>query len=246
MPREMRKRSGLTLSETVVSVAIIGIMIAVAIPAVRVLQESMHSRGAKSMVGGALSAARALAAKHQKYAGIRFQYDPNGYNQYMIFILHDYPNLGLANGFHAIEGLKPIRLPEDQGVMDLHFADQPIDTLDSDVVLEDPNTIIDMTTFSVVFTPSGKLVIHKVRVRRTNPSDNIFNGVGIVAAGNAMFQEDGGSKSAEPWHEELSRSSFIIYDRREFEKVPWDTRWTDYLQGLDVFYINPYTGTIIE
>jgi hypothetical protein len=240
MPKKTRKQSGLTLSETVVSAAIIAIMMAVAIPAVRVLQESLHSSGAKTMISGALATARALAARHQRYAGIRFQYDPNGNNQYMIFILHD-PGIS-ASGFRAIEGLKPMKLPDDQGVMDLHVTDQPlIDDFDPDAVLEDPNAIIDMTTFSIVFSPAGKLVLHSVRVQGRNADDAIFNDLNTS---EAMFQED--SDSQPPLQKELSRSSFVIYNRREFEKVPWDSRWTDCLRYLEVFYINPYTGTIIE
>jgi len=244
----MRKRIGLTLSETVVSAAIIAIMIAVAIPVVQVLQESMHSSGARSMISGALAAARALAAKHQKYAGIRFQYDPNGHNQYMIFILHD-PSIS-ASGFRAIEGLKPIKLPENLGVMDLRLtrgdekrtpSDDPIN---SDLQLAPPNdenALKDTTTFSIIFSPSGKLLIQEVRVIRTSTTDRIFNDLNTT---DAMFQED--SYLDIPLRQEWSRNSFVIYNKKEFSKIDEDSRWTDYLMHLDVLYINPYTGTIIE
>jgi len=45
---------------------------------------------------------------------------------------------------------------------------------------------------------------------------------------------------------ELSRNSFIIYDKRRLETVKMDRRWTDYLRHLEVLYINPYTGQIIN
>jgi Tfp pilus assembly protein FimT len=276
MPGKTRQRVGLTLSETVVSVAIIGIMIAVSIPAVQILQESLHSSGAKSMISSALSAARALAARHQKYAGIRFQFDSNGINQYMIFILHDKANLGIVNGFRAIDGLKPVKLPENLGVMDLRivnryksgvaeikFTEMEITT---DNMINDERNLRDTTTFSIIFTPAGKLVIHNVRVRNidgqqdtianipNDSGDDIFNKKAKVDARQAMFYQDDyfgaphinnnyGDLGLGP---ELSRSSFIIYNKNDFGKVPWDSRWTDYLQYLKVFYINSYTGTIIE
>jgi len=246
MPIEPRKLSGLTLSEMVVSAAIIGIMIAVAIPAARVLQESIHSSGAKSMISGALSTARALAAKHQKYAGIRFQYDPNGHNQYMIFILHDSENLNLPEtGFRAIMGLKPIKLPEAQGVMERVGSDTEIDS---------DSKLTDKTTFSIIFTPTGKLVIRDVRVRNKDgqgdsPSygdslDEIFNKKAVVDAGRAMFYQD--DYGADGYKKELSVSNLVVYDKNEFSRVDEAVRYTDYLQYLDVLYINPYTGTIIE
>ena len=242
MFRKTKQRSGMTLGEVVVSVAIIAAMIAVTIPAVEILRESFHSSGAKTMISSALSAARALAAKHQRYAGIRFQFDPNGREQYMIFILHDPQNLSSVNGFRAIEGLKPMKLPEDQGIMDLYVAGQPLDVAgDPDSVMADPNNVTDTTTFSIIFSPSGKLIIHDVRVLHFSNNDKIFNDLGSV---NALFDED--TNNIMPYKLELSRGSFVIYDKKEFSKIDSTRRWTDYLCRLQVLYLNPYTGTIIE
>jgi len=49
--------------------------------------------------------------------------------------------------------------------------------------------------------------------------------------------------------QESSGKSLLIYDRRDFKKVPATARWTQYLQKLaasEMLYINPYVGTIIE
>ena len=45
---------------------------------------------------------------------------------------------------------------------------------------------------------------------------------------------------------ELSRNNFIIYDKRARDAVNEGSRWTDYLQHLEVIYISPYTGQIIN
>jgi hypothetical protein len=196
------------------------------------------------MISSALSAARALAARNQRYAGIRFQYDPNGDNQYMTFIVHDRYGTGLANGFRAIEGMKPVKLPEDQGVME---------EVRDDVEIDDDSKLADKTTFSIVFTPVGKLVLHNVRVRNKDGEgdsssdeslDEIFNKRAVVDDGRAMFYQD--DYVADGYKQELSVCNFIIYNKDEFSGINESSRYEDYLRYRDVFYINSYTGTIIE
>ena len=80
--------------------------------------KSFESGGdTKSIINAALSTARAVAAKEQCYTGIRFALDFND-NQYMIFIIHDPEKTGLSSGFRALEGQKPIKLPDDSRVID--------------------------------------------------------------------------------------------------------------------------------
>lgn len=259
-----RRQSGLTLMEQTVIVAAIALLVVLGVPAVRAFIKSLESRGgARAMISASLSTARAIAAKEQRYAGVRFQtaYHPEGLlkaPQYIIFIVQD-PEI-LAYGFRAVEGLQPIKLPDSVGVMDLRYrtkldpedsGDAPIDE-DNDI--DDPNELRDTTTFSIIFSPSGKLVIHDVRVRNrdgetgeTNKDskDDIFNTkVNIEDEKIAMFYQD--DYTALGLGQEASRNSFIIYDKDIFEKVDKDRRYNDYLKDLEVIYINPYTGTIIN
>ncbi|MHC4169537.1 MAG: pilus assembly FimT family protein, partial [Planctomycetota bacterium] len=68
------RQSGLTLPEMTVVVTIIALLTAIGLPAVRALLNSYQNRsGAHSMISAALASARAIAAKEQHYAGIRFQ-----------------------------------------------------------------------------------------------------------------------------------------------------------------------------
>ena len=89
----------------IVVVGGISLLVFFAMPAVRMLSRSFESEsGTRSMIQSALSSARAIAAKEQRYAGIRFQVrqDPNTPfegRQYMIFIIHDYDETNLENGF---------------------------------------------------------------------------------------------------------------------------------------------------
>ncbi len=180
----------------------------------------------------------------------------------MIFIVQD-PDM-LAYGFRAVPGLKPIRLPETIGVMDLrrrtninptYAGDEPID---DDSKIDQPAELQDTTSFSIIFSPSGKLVIHDVRVRNRqgiyrpiNPAesaDDTFNSQENVANHNVgMFIQDDYAELG--LGKEASRNSFIVYEEQKFKRAyAQGTAWSEYLVKLtpEAIYINPYTGTIIS
>ena len=251
----VKVKNGYTLTELMVVVAILAVLVGLGVPAAKQIVESFESSaGLSHVISAALNNARAIATKKQKYAGVRFQQDTNG-NQYMIFVVNDPCSTGLANGFRAIEGRKPIKLPANAGVMDLRIRTDPCDVSNtSDMAIEvfgddaasndninDSYEVTDTTTFSVVFSPAGKLVMHKVRVNNNNDvfntSDNVDNGIG-------MFIQDNDPEMG--LGQEPSRKSFIIYDKRAFGAVDVDERWTGYLRERERLYINPYTGEIIN
>ncbi|MFB0552402.1 MAG: Tfp pilus assembly protein FimT/FimU [Phycisphaerae bacterium] len=271
-------KSGLTLTEMVVVIATISLLVAIGLPVIRVIRESFESRGGgRSMISAALSGARAIAAKEQHYAGIRFQQDLAG-NQYMVFIVHDFEKTGLNPGFRAVKGLKPIKLPDSLGVMDLmvrinhgtHWTDAEdlIDELLKVAYLDDTNPlnfgldrknkyITDTSSFSVVFSPSGKLIIRDVRVRNRDgiyqpnnalsdkvSMDGIFNSpINITNYGVGMFIQDDYAELG--LGAESSRNRFVIYDKIRFDKLGPTERF-NYLSRLEPVYINPYTGMIIS
>ncbi|MGA2679839.1 MAG: hypothetical protein ABSF37_11160 [Sedimentisphaerales bacterium] len=267
--RRSSRQVGTTLAEMTVVIGIAALMLGLAIPAANMLLNSFESEsGAKSIISSAMASARAIASKEQNYAGIRFQkrYDPNniiGASQYIIFIVHD-PNMPGTGGFgfHAVPGIQPIKLPDSIGVMDLFYRSDLVSGSNPDVNFANSNVINDTTTFSVVFSPSGKLVIHTVRVRNrdsigdktyivpTESNDDIFNKKWKVDAGLAMFcQDDYYAGYASPYiglGPEPSRNSFIIYDTKKLKQTDANHRWTNYLSQLNLIYINPYTGTIIN
>ena len=259
--RQATKR-GLTLIETTVVIAVVALLAVLGLPAIRTFLSSFELQsGTKAMISAALSSARAIAASQQHYAGIRFQNryqeDVNGC-QYMIFIVHDFDSTGLENGFRAVEGTEPIKLPDAVGAMDLrHRTDyldpkNPADTpINYDDEINEPKEVRDTTAFSIIFSPSGKLVIHGVRVRNRNgetgssSEDDIFNTEHNVKDEKmAMFYQDDYADMG--LGQEPSRNSFIIYDRTQFDKVDENRRYDDYLSDLEVIYINPYTGTMIN
>ena len=117
------KQSGLTLPEVVVVIATIALLVGFGLPVISSLLNSFESQsGAKSLISASLASARAIAAKEQRYAGVRFQRDSAG-NQYMILIMYEEPaRMGdLTIGFRAVRGVKPIKLPDTVIVMDLRY-----------------------------------------------------------------------------------------------------------------------------
>jgi len=270
-------QSGLTLTEMAVVIATIALLAVFGLPAVHMLLESFESgSGAKSMISAALSSARAIAAREQRYAGIRFQQDLAG-NQYMVFIVHDFNKTGLNPGFRVVEGLRPIKLPENLRVMDLvvrinhgtHWTDaedprdEPlkVDYLDDTSPLnlgpdQRNKYITDTSSFSIVFSPSGKLVMRDVRVRNRDGIYQPDNGVSGKVSMDDIFNSERNIRNynvglfiQDDYAEfglgvESSRSRLIIYDKTQFDKLDARGRF-NYLNSLEVIYINPYTGTII-
>lgn len=234
------KQSGLSLTETTVVIAVIALLVTLSMPNIRTFFDSMGSSSGstRAVIGTALASARAIAAREQRYAGIRFQQDSTG-NQHMVFIIHnptlkDYTKYTVpASGFCAAEGIKPVKLPETVGAMEL---------VNNPAEISDVNGIADKTTFSVVFSPTGKLVFHNVRVLRRNLNDTVFNEPSPVV--EPMFRDDYYNRF--PFWKELSRNSFITYDKSVFDGLEDPGARLNYVTSLEVIYINPYTGTIIS
>jgi hypothetical protein len=235
------------------------------------------------MVEAALSSARAMATSRQRYVGLRFQpaYGRNVANpddplmapQYMVFIIHDAtpePNgTGLANGFRAVDGLKPVKLPEEYCVVDSTIVDRTRNSqnritvrgeyaVDSDEQVDSLAELTDVMTFSLVFSPSGKLVVHDgVRVwnrhgrtgsSATPSSDSVFNSQTQVRQEPVLamfYQDDYPSLGLGP---ESSRKSFVVCERSALRGAYEQKQvWTDCLQYrmANRTFVSPYTGKLI-
>ena len=68
------KQSGVTLTEMVVVIAAVALLTSLSLPATRTFFDSLGSAGStQAVVSAAMSSARAIAAREQRYAGLRFQ-----------------------------------------------------------------------------------------------------------------------------------------------------------------------------
>ena len=256
-----------------VVIGIIALLAGLGLPAIRTLYKSFESQGgAKSMISGALASARAIAARDSRYAGIRFERDSEG-GLYMVFITHDRGATGLSPGFRAVEGVKPIKLPDAAGVTDLMVRSDPGDasrTVDESLAeahLDDGDAanvgpdgenarLRDTCTFSIIFSSTGKLVRQDVRVRNRNgvyqpnnalgkvSRDDVFNSPQNIADGVGMFVQDDYPELG--LGAEPSRNRFVIYDKNTFDACPNAAARFNYLVTLPFTYINAYTGTIVS
>jgi len=292
MTRKIRQ-TGLTLPEMVLVILTIGLLVTISLPGIRSLMHSFESQSSpRALISAAMASARAIAVREQRYAGIRFQpvYRPENCvqgPQYMIFIINE-PAVG-AYAFRTVEGIEPIRLPQAMGVLDLAlvmdrnvanpanpnqqvFLDDPsIADVQKDGWLSDIALFNDTSTFSVIFSPVGRLVRHGVWVRNKDGArdtlagsaqvsdDIVFNKIDRVKVdasdpNPALFcQDDYYGGLANPYGNlglgpEPSRMRLLVYDRNSLKQVPVDRRWSGYLKRLvdsQTIYLNPYTGDLV-
>jgi hypothetical protein len=277
------RKCGLTLMEQLVVIAAMVVLAAISLPAVRAFLQTFESAdAARTMISSALASARAIAAKEQRYAGIRFQ--KAGYygdltigaendkdlmraSQYIIFIIHDFDATGLKPGFRAVEGIEPIKLPDSVGVMDLKIRTSDEDDIsnytdiDSDEEISQAMDLRDTTTFSIIFSPQGKLVVRDVRVRNRDNKrkpdnfDQIESLDDIFNSAENIFQFQTGKFVQDDYAylglgQEPGRRSFIIYEKEKLQEAyQQNVPYSGYLEELALnkeIYINPYTGTMIN
>lgn len=257
--KKRKQKTAFSLVEMLVVIGIIAILVGLAVPAINAMQKSFNSTGAEGMISAALSTARTLAISNQQYAGVRFQkvYSQNNSleaDQYMIFIIYDSANeRGWVCGFTAVAGYKPMKLPENVSVIDkiilnrslnadcdctLSCVEKPLEDTDLDNTVIN-KSITDTSTFSIVFSPAGKLVSHKLRCARKSVNDDVFNDLPT-----GMFVEDNYEDSG--IGVEMSRMNFVIYDRGKFKNLKTSNERWDYLSELKTIYVNAYTGEIIK
>ncbi|MHC4866202.1 MAG: hypothetical protein ACYTEX_19135 [Planctomycetota bacterium] len=254
-----RRQSGVTLVELLVVVGAVAALAFLGVPSVRALLRSFETgSGARSMINAAMASARAIAAKEQRYAGIRFQkaYDPDhpdnplDWDQYMVFIINDTtigPSVAGNLACRAVEGLKPIKLPDSVGVMDLRLGSSGDMHVVDDDHIDEPAELVDVTTFSILFSPSGRLLIHTHKAERARVGDDIFNSVNSIKGDVGMFLEDVDPISVQRV-DEFSRTNFVIYEREEFKRAyAARTAMSGYLRPIAQgrIYINAYTGRMI-
>ncbi|MEN6384709.1 MAG: prepilin-type N-terminal cleavage/methylation domain-containing protein, partial [Phycisphaerales bacterium] len=261
------KNNGFSLIELLVVLGVVAALAAIAIPSIKAMQKSFDSTGAEGMISAALSTARTIAISQQRYAGVRFQnaYDANQ-GQYMIFVINQEAKLSnVDEAFCAIEGYKPIKLPANSGLIDLYVRNDTSpntgDAKEYPIQLSDLSnydmTMNDISTFSIVFSPSGKIVKHDIRIKNVqgknrplnlnDSDDKVFNSpVNIVDNQTGLFvQDDYGDLG---YGGEKSRNKFYLYDKTKLNKLADNNQQWDYLQEIykKPVCLNPYTGEIIN
>jgi len=245
--RQKRKADAFTLVELLVVVAIIGIMLGLTMPSFNSMMQSQRAASAKTLIRTALTQAQIYASSQQKYAGLRFQSDADG-RPYIILIENTHDNT-----YAPIPNVRPVALPEGIGLISASIdllapasRDLYLDTSEND-----PICLLGATTFTIIFSPTGQLVIKTPVVHPRNDLDQTMNIEAVVDAGGARFYCDGWYKGIAPIKgyyclSEDSTFGLYIYEKEPMLAVDPDARYTEYVSRLKPVLINTYTGKLIE
>jgi len=286
--RHKRKADAFTLVELLVVVTIIGIMLGLTMPSFNTMMKSQQAASAKTLIRTALAQAQIYASSNQKYAGLRFQPDADG-RPNIILIEHaprclvtDLSGVitedNVAERFTAIPNAKPVALPEGIGVISLEVLTPPIvgnpgfqenSNQYLDNFTDNRSCLLGASTFTIIFSPTGQLIIKSVVVRERQLTDTFGNLVDLTFGSYARFhtplaipkprfyQDNYKFKFGTniwPWFNdsikwcdrEDSTYGMYIYEEEPMLAANKDLRYTEYISLLKPILINTYTGKLIE
>ena len=254
-----KRQSGFTLIEIMVVVGIVMLLAIATVPNMAGMIRSHRISAAKNLVRAALTQAQGHAAKNQKYAGVRFQFDRDGWElgrQYVVLIESE-NEPSYTDRFIAVRNAKPVTLPRGIGLLSNNLdinGDSFVDNNDLDTNVR----LLNATTFSILFSPTGQLLTKTVNLRRKhdydssgNPiEDRIIHYANMVNNGYSLLycdDEYNGGTLVTPWCvNESSATGLYIYETDAMSELEFDNRYDGYVSTLEPTIINMYTGTIIE
>jgi len=262
--------AGFTLVELLPVMAIIAVMALLVLPGFTRMISSNKEGAALNQIRAALVEAQVHAAQPQKYAGIRFQFEKNGWadgRQYLVLI----ENIN-DDEYRAAPNAKPTALPEGVGVIDYSMLVQyPVNQSqidDNNYNLSDnntnPNGLLGSTTFSILFSPTGQLVVKNLHIYRWDEYDQVFNNQVLVESipikgqlpppllyydnNNPSWGTKITNSALWCWYETSAKGFYIFEVNKMLQDVNPGTRWSDYIGTVEVepVLINMYTGTILR
>jgi len=269
-----KQQYGFTLIEMLVVVAIVAAMAALVLPNTMGIIRSHRAAATKNLIKNALAQAKAHAAVTQKYAGVRFQFTKDKWQdnrQYLVLIENEPGLVPGAGGipdhhshdrFVAIRNAKAAALPVGIGVIS-QTAGQSVFGIPDNY---SEFGVMGETTFSIIFSPTGQLVCKQVYLRprdsvddvvdvNGDPIDTIVNLDNKVNEGVGLLYHDVYEIALPEWRrEEFSTLGLYIFDADKLMSIDGLNMGIDdkavqraeYIQSLEPILINIYTGTIIK
>ena len=254
-----KRQPGFTLIEMLVVVSIVAVLAALVLPNTMGIVRSHRAAATKNLIKNALAQAQAHAAVTQKYAGVRFQFTKDQWQnnrQYLVLIENE-PTGSTYERYVAIRNAKAAALPVGMGVISMAAPRETGGTEIPDNLTE--FSVMGETTFSIIFSPTGQLVTKDVYLRPKDEVDedgilidSIVNLAGNVDDGIGLLYCD---EWAVAWRqEESSALGLYIFDADKLMSIDGLNMNIDdkaaeraiYIQSLEPILINIYTGTIIR
>jgi Tfp pilus assembly major pilin PilA len=229
-------RTGFSLFELAVSIAVIVIIIAIAVPAFTYMRNSYEYSCNLPAIDSLLSSARAIAAKEGKYAGVRFQLDKSG-KQVAVLIVQT-----------SNREFVPERLKESKAICFLPAEGSRAAMLGESIGVAKPSVTSgsfdsNSTRCTVLFLPQGKLCCSKdVLLLERDLNDTTDD--------DALDQILGPKGFLVPdENADTSLTGVVLYDRKklkELQATPGTQDEVHYLSTLKQNFINVYSGVLIQ
>ena len=254
---QSKSREGFTLVELAVTVAVIMLAAGIVLPSLATMITSGADAGAYNTMVGQLIAARALAIKEATYAGVHVQLADDSVvgnedleNVSFMAVVKYGPGAD-SNApvftFRGVAGYPPRRIPGTIAFGQLTAPYVSGGSYDK-TAFNDPRDWERFTSFTVVFSPFGRVVRHvqggPVQFNRDGVNlDPLFNGEGQLWDSD-QANTDAAAQGA-PNGEE-GAAAMTLFDYGEIEARGFDADdCTGYLNEAGQFLpINVYTGQL--
>lgn len=236
--RVLRSRGGFTLIELLVAVSIIVLVGTIAVFGLGKVLTAQSESAARLSIRAALARAQAHALANNRPAGVRFQFDKEGWRlgrQYLV-VVEQAQDAYAPDLFTAVADTQPIALPVGVGVLALTF-DRDGSDRDSDGRLEDDEDLeeniiapltniipghddqflMDALTFTVVFGANGNLSLQDVFVRRR--SDQFDSNPNMRVNTDPIFNEvfdSSNDQDLDKIVEKMGEAPLLFHDWHQF------------------------------
>ncbi|NLW86723.1 MAG: prepilin-type N-terminal cleavage/methylation domain-containing protein [Planctomycetes bacterium] len=241
MKSPTKQKTGFTLVELMVVIALIALLAGATIPSMISVFTAGADSQAVNLLSAQLTAARALAMREGKYAAVHVQmgskYDGTGLNKCYVGIMLEDPVLhvfrpisGYLNGYSEIYPVP--------GTMAFGQIDGYVTDANAYTGITDEASLRAFATFDIVFSPSGALALRKVTIDTSHDAFKDTDvGIWNPTEVNVTTTEGDGRPS------NLSVKAVTVFDSQK--AVLSGAKMNDYIDKEGQFLpINVHTGLL--
>ncbi len=236
---EGRNLPAFTLVELIVTISIIALLAATALPTISGLFNAGADKQAYNIIAAQITAARALAIVEGTYAGVHVQIaDRDELENICYAAVVIYDDSTSVNAFVLADGFTPQRIPGN-----IAFGELRSPFVDGEAYQNlNDGDLADFTTFTIVFSPAGQVV----KYIDGAPDGNVYFASFYGGIEDALFAPDSNNLSnTDLWvvpSAEAGATAITLFDYKTLKVLSADGR-ADYLDENGQFLVlNLYTG----